>query len=499
MSESLLPSEGADDREAERLSALLDLQLLDTPPERAFDAVVRCAQHSLGVPIALISLIDDRRQWFKAKYGITVAETPREHAFCVHALARDEIMVVPDARLDPRFADNPLVVGPPHIRFYAGMPIFAGTGRRFAIGTLCAVDTKSRELTPDNADCLRALAHLVETLCQTREAAIIAAELAAERERLQHRLERSRKLFRQAERMANIGSWRLTLADRRTEWSEQALAIHDLPSTVQPSFKSALDLYPAASREQVLRALQQAIETRQPFAVETDLITASGELRRVRCRGELEVQGGEPISVIGVFQDISERYRMELALRHAAMVDGLTGLANRAGFNETIDAQIAAARAGRGSLALVLIDLDHFKAVNDRLGHRAGDTLLCEVAARLRDPSLDGSFAARLGGDEFVLIVTAPALLDELPGFLKGLLSDFARPMAFGAERLEISSTIGVCRLDASIIDRSDLLHCADTALYDAKRDRRGSARIRGEHRRIVADQDDVGLMRRIG
>jgi CheY-like chemotaxis protein len=148
------------DRELFRLAALDGLQILDTPPEAAFDALTRLAASSFDVPIALISLVDDHRQWFKSRVGLQATETAREHAFCGHAIANPgEVMLVPDATQDARFAGNPLVTGDPSIRFYAGAPLVTSTGH--ALGTLCVIDSKPRTLTPAQVTQLRALADQV--------------------------------------------------------------------------------------------------------------------------------------------------------------------------------------------------------------------------------------------------------------------------------------------------------------------------------------------------
>lgn len=125
-----------------RLDALRALDLLDTPPGPEFEAVVRQGQRLFGVPTCLVTLIDAERQWFKARAGMPVAETPRSISFCGHAILEDRAMVVLDATLDPRFADNPLVIGPPHIRFYAGAPIELPSGYR--IGTVCVIAPEPR-------------------------------------------------------------------------------------------------------------------------------------------------------------------------------------------------------------------------------------------------------------------------------------------------------------------------------------------------------------------
>ena len=131
------------DNEDSRLLALRSYVVLDTEPEPAFDALARIAARVLGVPIALVSLVDADRQWFKARYGLDVRETSRDISFCGHVVANDERLVVPDAQVDSRFVDNPLVVGEPRVRFYAGVPLRAPQGE--VLGTLCAIDHAPRQ------------------------------------------------------------------------------------------------------------------------------------------------------------------------------------------------------------------------------------------------------------------------------------------------------------------------------------------------------------------
>ena len=132
------------DNESTRLAALYELLILDTPPEERFDKIAAFAAAEFEVPIAVITLVDAQRQWFKAKVGTEVCETGRDVSFCSHAILQDQIMVVPDALDDVRFADNPLVTGAPHIRFYAGAPLTLPSGLR--LGTLCLIDRRPRTL-----------------------------------------------------------------------------------------------------------------------------------------------------------------------------------------------------------------------------------------------------------------------------------------------------------------------------------------------------------------
>ncbi len=146
--------------EAERLVAVRSLRILDTPAEERFDRVTRVAQRVFGVPISMVSLVDQDRQWFKSKQGITAAESPRDLSFGAHAVLSDETLVVPDAREDERFFDHPWVGGPPYIRFYAGHPLKSSDGHR--LGTLAIADVSPREMAPGDLQALRDLASFVQ-------------------------------------------------------------------------------------------------------------------------------------------------------------------------------------------------------------------------------------------------------------------------------------------------------------------------------------------------
>ena len=145
--------------EAERVQILRNLLILDTEPEERFDTVTSYAQSRFKVEIALVSLIDTDRQWFKSSCGLSARETPRDISFCGHAILDDEVLVVPNALEDTRFFDNPLVMGPPGIRFYAGAPLKLSSGHN--VGTLCIIDSKPKYLYEEEIDHLRVLAHMV--------------------------------------------------------------------------------------------------------------------------------------------------------------------------------------------------------------------------------------------------------------------------------------------------------------------------------------------------
>jgi GAF domain-containing protein len=187
--------------EARRLEVLWQYEVLDTVPEEVFDDLTDLAAHICDAPIALISLVDEDRQWFKARIGITVTETSRDISFCAHAIMNDGLFVVPDATKDKRFKHNPLVTGPQKIRFYAGAPLVTPDGH--ALGTLCVLDSKPRTLRPEQAQALHVLAHHVVSQLELRRHA---------RELMQVRESGQQQSAELARARAEIARLRATLA-----------------------------------------------------------------------------------------------------------------------------------------------------------------------------------------------------------------------------------------------------------------------------------------------
>jgi GAF domain-containing protein len=186
--------------EEARIVALEKYAILDTDPEQAFDDLTLLASFACKTPIALISLVDEDRQWFKSRIGIKASETSRDIAFCSTAILQSDLFVVPDALEDERFRDNPLVVSDPNIRFYAGAPLINEDG--YALGTLCVVDRSPRDLASDQREALKALSRLVLGQLEFRRNLILLKEALTDRTKEEH--ERQRELVHVQETLMRV-------------------------------------------------------------------------------------------------------------------------------------------------------------------------------------------------------------------------------------------------------------------------------------------------------
>jgi len=186
--------------ESVRVAALYSYAILDTEPEQAFDDLVLLASFISKTPIALISLVDEDRQWFKSKVGVSISETSREIAFCAAAIQQPDVFVVPDTLNDERFRNNPLVVSEPNVRFYAGAPLIDGEGN--ALGTICVIDRIPREFGPDQQAALKALSRLVLAQLEFRRNLILLKQALNDRTKEEH--ERQRELIKVQEALLRV-------------------------------------------------------------------------------------------------------------------------------------------------------------------------------------------------------------------------------------------------------------------------------------------------------
>jgi len=176
--------------ESKRLKVLWQYEVLDTVPEEVFDDLTELAARICEAPIALISLVDEKRQWFKSKVGVSVSETSRDLSFCAYAITQSDLFIVPDATRDQRFANNPLVTSDPKIRFYAGAPLITPDGH--ALGTLCVIDKVPRELRLEQKQALRILARHVVSQLELRRRSCELVDIRGENARYKGDLEKAR-------------------------------------------------------------------------------------------------------------------------------------------------------------------------------------------------------------------------------------------------------------------------------------------------------------------
>lgn len=275
--------------EADRLAALRALAVLDEPPEARFDRVTSLAQKIFDVPIALVSLVDADRQWFKSALGLDAAETPRSISFCGHAILSQQVFVVEDALKDPRFFDNPLVINKPFVRFYAGAPLRLSSG--FVVGTLCIIDREPRQLDAQKIELLSELAELVVQELEDIRIAVREHELRESIERsgaLVHTMDKLSKLT-----MVNR-AWSKTLGYDSTD-AVGLLFMELVAESDRSLFADALAALIKTGKNQPLRF--KALKADQSYIHLRGTLSAIKTSRGVLCHG--------------VFQDVSAEVELE--------------------------------------------------------------------------------------------------------------------------------------------------------------------------------------------
>ncbi len=313
----------------------------------------------------------------------------------------------------------------------------------------------------------------------------ISERKQAERERqmlteqLQGALEEIRKkeeLLRLATRAAGIGTWEWDVIADRVAWSDGVAEIFGLdPETFENSYAAYEALLHEDDRERVAAAIRLAIETETPYRIEHRIRWPDGTLRWLACQGEVERNpDGTPSRMYGTVVDVTEHKQAQEEIERLAYFDPLTGLANRRLLLDRLQQAISHARRDDHTGALLFIDLDRFKLLNDSLGHRAGDTLLKEIATRLTNELRDEDTVARLGGDEFVIMLpfldndpeTAAHQAHRAAEKIRHLLSG---GYTLGAHRFHITASLGIAMFPGDGHDAEALLNHADVAMYQAK------------------------------
>ena len=457
-----------------RLAELRETGLLDSDMDPLFDRATRLAARLTGTPIALVSLVDEDRQWFKSAVGLDVRETPRDVAFCAHAILEPtSLFVVEDAKVDDRFATNPLVTGAPWVRFYAGAPLVTSAGH--ALGTLCVIDHEPRSLTAQESEALVGLASLVT--------AEIEREL--ERRRLTELKERHLRLANEVVNLSRfvdifsdaavgivvIGDERCVLEANQAYAEIVGMGVDELVGQPISRFTHPDDQVSTASAiEKMASGLIKTSQLEKRY-VRADgsviWVSVSSSCLRDHTKGELRI--------VSLVQDVTDHVQLRSRLHHESRHDPLTDLPNRTLFDERLERSLRRVERGGQFVAVLFIDVDHFKEVNDRHGHEAGDVVLTHVARRLADVLRPEDVVARYGGDEFTVFGVI-GHEDEAVGIVKRIQRALAQPVSWRDQVIEVTCSIGVSISSKPPGSAENLLRWADAAMYRAKRQGRNQA-----------------------
>ncbi|MBN9222227.1 MAG: diguanylate cyclase [Mesorhizobium sp.] len=311
-----------------------------------------------------------------------------------------------------------------------------------------------------------------------RDAATIArlkARIAAQAELIAGQdvsLAHSRKIFDRASAAARIGVWECSLPDERLTWTDVVYDLFDLPRGAALDRNEIVKCYPEESRKALDSLRGRAIAERNGFSLDAEITTFAGHSRWIRITATVECEGGVPVRIFGMKQDITEEKLLSDRMRYLAEFDAMTGLANRARFQ----ARLAHADEGRPLGALLLVDLDGFKAVNDTFGHVIGDECLKEAARRLAGGCGEAELVARVGGDEFAVLVGPHLDRGAVSALARHVIEAMGKPVAACGQSLRLGASVGIAFAETG--RPCDLFAQADTALYAAKAAGRNTFRI---------------------
>lgn len=500
LNECPTPSTPLPHNERQRVGELRAFDVLDTLPEEDYDTITRLVASICGTPIALVSLVDARRQWFKSRYGLGTCETSRDSSFCAHAILRpSDIFVVPDALLDPRFRDNPLVTGEPNIRFYAGMPLVTKDG--IPLGSICAIDRVPRDLGPQQLEALRLASRTVMALLEERRAA-----RALDRLRQETRVAENR--FDLLQSVAINASEGIMIVETSEDLGDPSRIIYVNDSFARLTGLACDDVL-GGTTERIwgdtdrarVRDIRRRLHGTSAFTSVIDYARRDGEtptfeisfspitgdaavsrpnhwivlLRDVtdRVLAERERRRADTVSIANeeLQHEIARRRQVEDELRIAATNDPLTNLPNRAFFMKRLRESMAAGQLenDKASFGVLFIDIDRFKQINDTLGHLFGDDLLTQVAARLKASARSGDLVARFGGDEFTVIVRDSGNLGDVERVAARMIDELNEPCKVAGSPVFVSASVGVVMVDESYESTEDVLRDADIAMFHAK------------------------------
>ena len=313
---------------------------------------------------------------------------------------------------------------------------------------------------------------------------------------LENRLRERERMLERVSALGNIGGFELEPQSGHVHLTDQAYRILDLDVGAPIDAQGILELYAPDSRPAMAEAMRNAVLGHGPFDFELSLVRADGRQVWIRTTGEAEMYDGRCVRLFGTLQDVTERRNAQARIAHLAHYDSLTGLPNRVLFGDRAQVAIARARRNRTPLALLYVDLDNFKSVNDSLGHAAGDQLLREVARRFVACVRASDTVCRQGGDEFLVLLPEIRNPEDAGVIAQKLLQALEAPIALPGMDAQVGCSIGIALLGEHDSDLDTLMRNADTAMYEAKSEGRRRYRFFSEelqqraHRRLLLESE---------
>ncbi|MFL9711795.1 putative bifunctional diguanylate cyclase/phosphodiesterase [Methylobacillus sp. Pita1] len=438
--------------EIERLQALAAYGLGSDRPLPALEPVVQIAARMFNMPVAAINMIGSDHVFFAASTGVGNVDMRRDVSFCAHAINQTNVMVVPDSHLDERFHDNPLVLGPANLRFYAGVPLISPDGH--ALGALCVIDGQPREFSGEDCERLRELAKMAVDRLELR--------------RLEISTEQSRQPFEEFARNSPTAVVWFDAHRNIVTWNQAAAALHGY--RLDEGEGLLVDqLIPEREHPIFHQLVAQAVTTGTFDGI--SMPEATHGLRKDGSEFELGLslfcwQEHGQLIFNAHLQDITAKKREEAELHRLATTDLLTGLANRGRFYREVEQALVAAKP----IAVLMLDLDGFKDVNDTLGHAVGDSILREIAHRLEHALAGSGLAARIGGDEFALLLHELKDPAEAQAVAQALIEALVDAIVIDHHEIRITASCGVAIAPQHAQEALELIGNADLALFHAKR-----------------------------